>query len=119
VDYLNALGLEAVRDHTQRLTEQCVAALETIAGLTVHGPRSGRLGPVAFSLAGTHPHDIATLLDGEGVAGRAGRHCSHPLRSRLGAPSPARASFYVTNQSDDIDRLVAGLAVVQSIFGVA
>ena len=115
-DYLTELGLDWVRDHTQALTEQAVAALSAIDGVTVHGPRTDRLGPVAFSMAGVHPHDVATLLDGEGVAVRAGHHCAQPLHQRLGVAATARASFYFTNREQDIDRLVDALGVVQKVF---
>ncbi len=117
VDYVQRLGLAAIQEHTQRLTELAVAALEPLAGVTVHGPRTGRLGPVAFSVDGVHPHDVATLLDGEGVAVRAGHHCAQPLHSKLGVPATARASFYLTNTEADIDALVAALGVVQEVFG--
>ncbi len=116
-DYVSELGLDWIRDHTVALCDQAAAALSAIDGVHVHGPLTGRLGPVAFSIDGVHPHDVATLLDGEGVAVRAGHHCAQPLHSLLGAPSTARASFYVTNQASDIDRLVAGIAVVKKVFG--
>lgn len=117
VDYVQRLGLDRIQEHTQRLTEQAVAALEPLRGVTVHGPRTGRLGPVAFSIEGVHPHDVATLLDGEGVAIRAGHHCAQPLHSKLGLPATARASFYLTNVEADIERLLAAIGVVQEVFG--
>lgn len=116
-EYLAGIGLPAIREHTQALTEAAVAALEQVGGVTVHGPRTGRLGPVAFTVAGCHPHDVATLLDGEGVAIRAGHHCAQPLHGKLGVPATARASFYLTNREQDIDRLVAALGVVHEVFG--
>jgi cysteine desulfurase/selenocysteine lyase len=115
-EYLDSIGLADIAAHTQALTEQCVATLEGMEGLTVHGPRTGRLGPVAFSVDGVHPHDVASWLDLEGVAVRAGHHCAQPLHSLLGVPATARASFYITNNEGDIERLAAGLRVVQKAF---
>ncbi len=117
VDYLSGIGLPAIQQHTQRLTEEAVKRLRQVEGVTVHGPRTGRLGPVAFNVAGVHPHDVATIFDGEGVAIRAGHHCAQPLHSKLGVPATARASFYLTNQAADIDRLVAAVGAVQKVFG--
>lgn len=116
-DYLSEIGLEAIQQHTQKLTEAAAKALDGLDGVQVHGPLDGRLGPVAFSLDGVHPHDTATLLDGEGVAVRAGHHCAQPLHTKLGVTATARASFYLTNRDEDIDRLVAAIGVVQEVFG--
>lgn len=116
-DYLEAIGLERIREHTQQLTEAAVAALEACDGVTVFGPRTGRLGPVAFSVEGCHPHDVAQIVDLHGVAIRAGHHCAQPLHSLFSAPSTARASFYLVNQPSDIDRLVEALAAVREVFG--
>jgi len=116
-DYVTELGLDWIRDHTVALCDQAAAALDAIDGVHVHGPLTGRLGPVAFSIDGVHPHDVATIMDGEGVAVRAGHHCAQPLHSLLGAPSTARASFYVTNQTSDIERLVDAIGVVRKVFG--
>ncbi|NUP99877.1 MAG: cysteine desulfurase [Armatimonadetes bacterium] len=117
VDYLSQVGVAEIGAHTQQLTEACVEAMVGIEGIQVHGPRRGRLGPVAFTMDGVHPHDVATILDGEGVAIRAGHHCAQPLHARLGVPATARASFYLTNQASDIDRLVAALGTVREVFG--
>lgn len=116
-EYLSQVGLQAIAEHTQHLTETAAAALAQLDGVTVFGPLTGRLGPVAFALEGVHAHDVATLLDGEGVAVRAGHHCAQPLHSLLGVAATARASFYLTNQEEDIDRLIAAIGVVQEVFG--
>ena len=119
VDYLTALGMDRVREHERLLTAY---ALDTLArgvpGLTLYGPRSAyqRGGVVSFNLPGVHPHDVATLLDREGIAVRAGHHCTQPLHERLGEAATARASFGVYSTTDDIDRLVAGLRKVQQLF---
>lgn len=117
-EYLDGIGLGAVRDHTQQLTEAACAALDACDGVTVYGPRTGRLGPVAFSVEGCHPHDVAQVLDAHGVCIRAGHHCAQPLHSLFDVPSSARASFYLTNQASDIDRLVTAIAAVQEVFGL-
>ncbi|MCC7495364.1 MAG: cysteine desulfurase [Fimbriimonadaceae bacterium] len=116
-DYLDELGLATIREHTQALTEAAVLALEELPGVKVMGPKQGRVGPVAFTVEGVHPHDVATILDGEGVAVRAGHHCAQPLHARLGIPATARASFYLTNRASDVDRLVAAVTTVQKVFG--
>ncbi|MBI2298685.1 MAG: cysteine desulfurase [Armatimonadetes bacterium] len=117
-EFLGGIGLDRVRAHTQELTELAARTLDGMDGVHVYGPLVGRLGPVAFAVDGVHPHDVATLLDGEGIAVRAGHHCAQPLHTKLGASATARASFYITNQPEDVDRLVAGLQVVQEVFGV-
>jgi cysteine desulfurase/selenocysteine lyase len=86
--------------------------------VTIHGPRTAndRGGAISFSLAGLHPHDIGTVLDQEGVAIRAGHHCANPLMRRLGVPATARASLYIYNTRDDVDRLIDALAVARAFF---
>jgi len=119
LEYLAALGMDAVREHERALTEY---ALETLTGeipdIRILGPRTAeqRGGIVTFNLPGIHPHDVATLLDREAVAIRAGHHCTQPLHERLGEAASARASFNVYSDRDDIDRLAAGLRKVQRIF---
>jgi cysteine desulfurase/selenocysteine lyase len=90
-----------------------------VPGIRIHGPRTAaeRAGIVTFTLPEAHPHDIATLLDREAVAIRAGHHCTQPLHERLGLAATGRASFSVYSSRDDIDRLAAGLRGVQRIFG--
>ncbi len=119
VEYLVGLGMDRVRGHERLLTAYALDALaHGVPGVTLHGPRAGddRAGVVSFNLPGVHPHDVATLLDREAVAIRAGHHCTQPLHERLGEAATARASFGVYSTTDDIDRLVAGLRRVQALF---
>jgi len=118
VDYLSALGMETVRAHEKELTAYALERLVEVPGLTAYGPTDleVRGGVVAFALDGAHPHDIATILDSEAVAVRAGHHCAMPLHKRLGLPATTRASFYIYNLPEEIDRLVEALYKVKHIF---
>jgi cysteine desulfurase/selenocysteine lyase len=117
VDYLDALGMEAVRAHEREVTEYAYEALSDIDGLTLYGPPpSRRAGVISFSLAGIHPHDLATIADRDQVCLRAGHHCAMPLMTRLGVAATARASFYVYTQKDEVDRLVGSVKEAQRIF---
>ena len=122
VDYLTAIGMERVAAHEEALTAYALEVLpREVPGIRIHGPRTAaeRAGIVTFTLPEAHPHDIATLLDREAVAIRAGHHCTQPLHERLGLPATGRASFSVYSSREDIDRLAAGLRKVQAIFGPA
>jgi cysteine desulfurase/selenocysteine lyase len=117
VDYLDALGMEAVRSHEIEVTEYAYEALSDVDGLTLYGPPpSRRAGVISFSLAGIHPHDLATIADRDQVCLRAGHHCAMPLMTRLGVAATARASFYVYTQKDEVDRLVGSVREAQRIF---
>jgi cysteine desulfurase/selenocysteine lyase len=119
LDYLTEIGMENVRAHERELTEYALEVLpREVPGIRILGPRSAtdRAGIVTFNLPGVHPHDVATLLDREAVAIRAGHHCTQPLHERLGETATARASFNVYSTREDIDRLVVGLQKVQRIF---
>ncbi len=119
LDYLTEIGMDNVRAHERELTEYALEVLpRDVPGIRILGPRSAteRAGIVTFNLPGVHPHDVATLLDREAVAIRAGHHCTQPLHERLGETATARASFNVYSGRDDIDRLVVGLQKVQRIF---
>jgi cysteine desulfurase/selenocysteine lyase len=117
VDYLTALGMDAVRAHEREITEYAYEALSDIEGLTLYGPPpSRRSGVVSFSLEGIHPHDLATIADRDQVCLRAGHHCAMPLMTRLGVAATARASFYVYTQKDEVDRLVGSIKEAQRIF---
>ena len=119
LDYLSGIGMENVRAHERRLTEYALEVLpREVPGIKIYGPASpsDRAGIVTFNLADIHPHDVATLLDRDAVAIRAGHHCTQPLHERLGEAATARASFNVYSDRDDIDRLVEGLRTVQRIF---
>jgi cysteine desulfurase / selenocysteine lyase len=110
-DYLRAVGLEAVRAHEVELTTHMLAALSEVEGITVYGPADAeaRGGAVSFSLPDIHPHDIAQLVDRDGVCVRAGHHCAKPLMRVLGVGATARASTYLYNSHDEIDTLVRAL----------
>jgi cysteine desulfurase/selenocysteine lyase len=109
VDYLSGVGMDAVWAHEQRLTAYALERLAEI-GVRVVGPPAGeRSGVVAFTVESVHPHDLAQVLDWEGVAIRAGLHCAQPLHQRLGLEATARASFYLYNTRDEVDRLVQGI----------
>jgi cysteine desulfurase / selenocysteine lyase len=117
-EFLMHVGLEAIHQHEQELTAYAIERLSTISGLAIYGPHSleDRGGAVSFSLPGVHPHDVAAILDGEGIAVRAGHHCTQPLHRLLDVPATTRASFYLYNIVEEIDRLVAGLEKAQKIF---
>lgn len=119
VDYLTDLGMDAVTAHEQKLLNYAVPRLEEIPGLTVYGPRDvhQRAGLITFNIDDVHPHDLATVLNDEAVAIRAGHHCAQPIMDWLGVPATARASFYVYNTEEDVDRLVAALRVAKEFFG--
>ncbi|MGH7764298.1 MAG: aminotransferase class V-fold PLP-dependent enzyme [Candidatus Dormibacteraceae bacterium] len=117
VEYLTALGMDAVRAHELEITEYAYEALSEVDGLTVFGPPpSRRAGVISFALAGIHPHDLATIADRDQVCLRAGHHCAMPLMTRLGVSATARASFYVYTQKDEVDRLVGSIREAQRIF---
>ncbi|HEX2693162.1 MAG TPA: SufS family cysteine desulfurase [Gemmatimonadaceae bacterium] len=117
-EYLDKLGMADVRTHERALMAATQRRLEEIEGLKIYGPPpTERSGVVSFTLADVHPHDLATILDGEGVCIRAGHHCAQPLMRRLNVPATARASFYVYNDESDVDALVAGIHKAREIFG--
>jgi cysteine desulfurase/selenocysteine lyase len=117
VDYLNGLGMDAVRAHELEITEYAYEALSDVDGLTLYGPPpTRRAGVISFALEGIHPHDLATIADRDQVCLRAGHHCAMPLMTRLGVPATARASFYVYTERHEIDRLVGSIREAQRIF---
>jgi len=117
-DYLDALGMPAVRAHERSLARTAHERLAAIDGVTVHGPGpADRSGVVSFTVDGIHPHDLATILDARHVCIRAGHHCAQPLMRRLGVAATARASFYVYNDDADVDALIAGVHAARELFG--
>ena len=117
VDYLNDLGMDAVHEYEQFITNYALEALSEIEGITLYGPgASQRAGVAAFSLMGMHPHDIAEILDKDGIAIRAGHHCAMPLHQKLKVNSTARASFYVHTTTEEIDKLVSSLNDARRLF---
>jgi cysteine desulfurase / selenocysteine lyase len=116
LEYLEKLGMERVAEHEATLTRQAMEVLAAIPGVTVYGPPIGeaRGAVVAFSVRGLHPHDVAALLDAEGIAVRAGHHCAQPLMRRLGVVGTARASFSVFNTPEEIEALAAAVAKLET-----
>ena len=118
VDYLTALGMEAIHAHEQRLIAHALERLEEVPGVKVYGPPAERKGGVAaFTFEGAHPHDVAQILDDRGIAVRAGHHCAMPLHQRFDLPATTRASFYIYNTQAEVDQLIEGLYRVREVFG--
>jgi cysteine desulfurase/selenocysteine lyase len=117
IDYMEGLGMEAVRAHEQKLAAHALARLDE-AGCEIYGPREAerRTGVVAFNVPGIHPHDLAQMLDHEGIAVRAGHHCAMPLARILGVAATARASFFVYNTEAEIDALIEGIEAAKKFF---
>ncbi len=117
-DYLSEIGMEAIHRHEVELLAYALERLPAVKGLTLFGPRSveQRGAAVSFTLDGVHPHDVAAILDGENVAVRAGHHCTQPLHRQLDVPATTRASFYIYNTHEDVDRLAAGLEKARRMF---
>lgn len=120
VDYLQGIGMQNVRRHEQELTACAMDKLGKDPSLTVFGPTDleDRGGVVSFVMKKVHPHDVASILDHEGLAVRSGHHCAQPLMDLLNVPATTRASFYVYNDEEDVDRLVEALGKVKKVFGV-
>jgi cysteine desulfurase / selenocysteine lyase len=116
IDFIDAIGVEAIFAHESALAAQTREALHSVNSITLYGPEKSA-GIVSFSMEGVHPHDIGTILDEEGVAIRAGHHCCQPLMDYLGVPATARASFGIYNDENDVAALVRGLERVKRIFG--
>jgi cysteine desulfurase/selenocysteine lyase len=118
VDYLEAVGLEAIEEHEHELAVYALEQLAELPFVTIYGPPAERrVGLVSFNIEGVHPHDVAQVLDWEGIAIRAGHHCCQPLMSRLGVAATNRASFYLYTVQEEIDRLVEGLRKVKDVLG--
>jgi cysteine desulfurase/selenocysteine lyase len=120
VDYLTGHGLAAIHAHERGLVAYALERLSLVHDLTTYGPPAGddRAGVVSFALADIHPHDLASVLDGEGIAVRAGHHCCQPLMTRYGLAATTRASFYLYNTQDEVDALVAALHTARQVFHV-
>jgi cysteine desulfurase/selenocysteine lyase len=117
VDYLMKMGMDEVHDYESKIIEYALSRLNEVKGLRVYGPPAEQKGAVAaFSLEGIHPHDVAQILDSVGVAVRAGHHCAMPLHERFHLDATTRASFYIYNTFDEVDRLVEGLQKVKTVF---
>ncbi len=118
VDYLQNLGMDKVRAHEVELTRYALAHIKEVPDMVIYGPRKAeeKGGIISFNLGDIHPHDLATLLDREGVAVRAGHHCCQPLIEKLEVPATTRASFYVYNTPEEVDRLVDALYKARKVF---
>jgi cysteine desulfurase/selenocysteine lyase len=117
IDYISSVGLDAIAAHEHELAAYALERLGELPWVTVYGPPpERRAGIVSFNVDGVHPHDVAQLLDWEGIAVRAGHHCTQPLMRRLGVPATTRASFYLYNVLEEVDRLVDGLHKVRTSF---
>lgn len=118
IDYLSELGMDHIHHYEAQLVQYVLPKLQAIEGLTIYGPSDPlqRTGVIAFNLEGIHPHDVATALDMEGIAVRAGHHCAQPLLSYLTVPATARASFYFYNTEADCDRLVEAIKATKEFF---
>jgi cysteine desulfurase / selenocysteine lyase len=118
VDYITRVGLEAIEQHEHELVSYALERLADVPGIVLYGPAAERrAGIVSFNMDGVHPHDVAQVLDWEGVAIRAGHHCCQPLMQRLGVAATNRASFYLYTLPEEIDRLAEGLLRVRKVFG--
>ncbi|EIM4563605.1 cysteine desulfurase [Listeria monocytogenes] len=120
IDYLAEVGLANIHAHEQALASYAIEEMSKIEGITIYGPKdaSKRCGLVTFNIEGAHPHDIATILDEDGIAIRAGHHCAQPLMKWLDVSSTARASFYIYNTKEEIDALIDGLKLTKEYFGL-
>ena len=116
IKYLEAIGLERIEKHEKVLTRYATEALTEINGLTVYGTAPNKAGVISFGVKGAHPHDMGTLLSDDGVAVRAGHHCAQPVMQRFKVPATTRASFYLYNTLEDIDRLVSSVRNAKKIF---
>jgi cysteine desulfurase/selenocysteine lyase len=117
IDFLEQVGLDQIDAHEKKLTLYAFERLSGVDGLTIYGPGEERAGLVTFNLGDVHPHDVATVLDTEGIAVRAGHHCCQPLMRWLNVSATARASFYLYNTEQDVDRLADALVKTKEFFG--
>jgi len=118
VDYLTSVGMDAIAAYEHEITEYALERLEEVPGLKLFGPSAQDKGGVAaFTFDGVHPHDVAQILDRDGVAVRAGHHCAQPLHEKFGITATSRASFYLYNTKEEVDKLIEGIYKVKEIFG--
>jgi cysteine desulfurase/selenocysteine lyase len=118
VDYLASVGMDNIAEHEHEITEYVLERLEEIPGIKLFGPTADNKGGItAFTLDGVHPHDVAQVLDRDGIAIRAGHHCAQPLHEKFGIPATSRASFYLYNTKNEVDLLINGIYKVKELFG--
>jgi cysteine desulfurase/selenocysteine lyase len=119
VNYLGQVGMQAIAEHEQRLVAYAMERLEEVPGVHVYGPPAEfRGGVTSFTVADIHPHDVSQILDNDGVAIRAGHHCAMPLHEKYGLPATARASYYLYNTAEEVDKLIDGLYTVRKVFSM-
>jgi len=116
IDFLEGIGLDTIEKHDKQLTSYAVERMKQIEDVTIYGPDDGRFGLVTFNLGKVHPHDLATALDTYGIAIRAGHHCCQPLMRHFEASATARASFYLYNTEEDIERFILALEKTKEFF---
>ena len=120
VDYLQAVGMDRVHAYEQQLTKTALHKLSKVKNLTVYGPDlEHRTGVISLTVGDIHAHDLASILDREGICVRAGHHCNQPLMEKLGVPATTRASFYIYNTPEEIDALIGGIEKAKRIFKIA
>ncbi len=118
IDYVTEVGLEAIEEHERELAAHAIERLSELPFVTIYGPPpERRAGIVSFNVEGVHPHDVAQVLDWEGIAVRAGHHCTQPLMTRLGIAATTRASFYLYSIPEEVDRLVEGVRKAKKVLG--
>ena len=115
IDFLTDIGIENIENYENQLIKYAVERMNEIDGIDIYGPKE-RAALITFNLGEIHPHDVSTILDAEGIAIRAGHHCAQPLMRWLGVTATARASFYLYNTKEDVDRLVDGLLKTKEYF---
>jgi len=115
VDYLQKIGMKNIEEHERALAKYCVDALSSVKGIRVHGPKKERAGLVSFNIGKIHAHDVGEFANADGIAIRAGHHCAMPLMKVLGEAATCRASFYVYNKEEEIDRLATAMKKAQNV----
>ena len=119
IDYLNKIGMENIHEHEKELTKYALEKMKSIERLKIFGPINGnRSGVISFNLADIHSHDLASVLDQEGIEIRSGHHCAMPLMKRLGVAAVARASFYLYNTKEEINKFVESLEKSKQVFKI-
>ncbi len=117
IDYVNAIGLESIAQHEHALLTYATERINNLGGVRIYGQAKNKSAVISFYVGDVHPHDVGTLLNGEGVAVRTGHHCAQPVMQRFGIPATARASFAFYNTFEEVDALVAAINKVQKLFG--
>jgi cysteine desulfurase/selenocysteine lyase len=119
IDYLSSIGMEKIAAYEHNLTAYAVARIKEVPGILLLGPEAAKRGGVtAFMMEGIHPHDVAQILDQDGIAVRAGHHCAMPLHDRFNLPATTRASYYLYNTKEEVDKLIVALYKVKDVFGL-